>query len=166
MHLLRSYALALPARMRAYRGGQVHALKRPRSGRAWEIICQDALGSKGAVEHAVAEAVRAGRRVVVDRCNVRVADRKRILDVAMQPADAVCVHLATGEGILQQARVHTHRQHLREGSILNTHTRHTHTGCPAVACLAEESDRLLAYTLWVPYIYRKERSSGRGVFIS
>merc|ERR1712023_44163 len=37
--------------------------------------------------------------------------------------------LATGEGILQQARVHTHRQHL-----------------------AEESDRLLAYTLWVPNI--------------
>lgn len=64
-------------------------------GGGWEVVSQDELGGKGAVEEAVVNAVKAGKRLVLDRCNVRRADRARILDIAMHPKDAVVVHLTT-----------------------------------------------------------------------
>lgn len=47
------------------------------------------------MEEAVGAAVKAGKRLVIDRCNVRSEDRKRILELAMQPRGAVAVHLTT-----------------------------------------------------------------------
>ena len=72
-------------------------------GGEWEVISRDALGSTDAVESAVVNAIKAGKRVLVDRCNVRVADRKRILDIGMiEPSDAVAVHLTMAPEVCVQ----------------------------------------------------------------
>lgn len=59
------------------------------------VACQDELRSRGECESVVANAVRAGACVIVDRCNPTVADRAAWLKVAFQPASAVVVHVDT-----------------------------------------------------------------------
>jgi predicted kinase len=104
-------------------------------GGEWEVISQDALGSKGAVESAVVNAIKAGKRVLVDRCNVRVADRKRILDIGMiEPSDAVAVHLTTApEACVQRVAARTDHPTIPYGH-----------GRSAVASMAKALERRLA----------------------
>jgi len=74
----------------------------------WEVLCQDSIGGKAATEAALVGALKAGKRVVVDRCNVRAAERARLLDIAMRPRGVVAVHLATAyEVCLERAAQRT-----------------------------------------------------------
>ncbi|KAI8594083.1 hypothetical protein BDZ88DRAFT_402519 [Geranomyces variabilis] len=54
-------------------------------------ISQDDSGSKSACEAEFAAAWKAGKRIVVDRCNPTVDARAEWLDMAFKPRDALCV---------------------------------------------------------------------------
>lgn len=55
------------------------------------VISQDELGSKSACLTAMANALEAGRRMLVDRCNPYIEDRAEWLAHAFHPNDALCV---------------------------------------------------------------------------
>eukprot|EP00747_Dinoflagellata_sp_TGD_P077557 gnl/TRDRNA2_/TRDRNA2_159640_c1_seq1.p1 gnl/TRDRNA2_/TRDRNA2_159640_c1~~gnl/TRDRNA2_/TRDRNA2_159640_c1_seq1.p1 ORF type:complete len:786 (+),score=169.28 gnl/TRDRNA2_/TRDRNA2_159640_c1_seq1:70-2358(+) len=64
-----------------------------KSGNGWERICQDELGSRDSVENAIGMFAKdPQKRVLLDRCNELMADRKRFLSLAFNPQPAVCVH--------------------------------------------------------------------------
>lgn len=48
----------------------------------WVVVCQDELGTRKRCEAAVREALHAGHRVVIDRCNQSVEQRKTWIDLA------------------------------------------------------------------------------------
>jgi atypical dual specificity phosphatase len=58
----------------------------------WQVASQDELG-KDATEEAVAAAIKAGKRLVVDRCNVTASERRRLLE--MRPVRPAAVHFTT-----------------------------------------------------------------------
>ena len=61
----------------------------------WEVLSQDEMGSRGAVEDALLQLLKRGKRVIVDKCSVTRADRKTLLDLALRPAGCVCVFVDT-----------------------------------------------------------------------
>lgn len=48
------------------------------------ILCQDVLGSRLEVERAMAEALEAGKSIVIDRCNVTKLQRRPFVNLALQ----------------------------------------------------------------------------------
>ncbi len=82
------------------------------SDASWEVISSDELGGRAVVEEALGRlgslvargapvASRGGERVarprlILDRCNVTVAERRHMLDLSMvEPRDAIAVYFAT-----------------------------------------------------------------------
>jgi len=70
----------------------------------WVVVCQDTLGTRKRCEDAVKEALVSGHRVVVDRCNQSVAQRKHWVDLANEHwpfkeaeklADVTCLYFNT-----------------------------------------------------------------------
>tara|TARA_B110001452_G_scaffold106178_1_gene88003 strand:+ start:113 stop:1342 length:1230 start_codon:yes stop_codon:yes gene_type:complete len=61
----------------------------------WDHVCQDEVGSRSGVETAVGRHCKpnGGTRLLLDRCNVSVADRKAFLELALRPKGAVAVFL-------------------------------------------------------------------------
>mmetsp|Transcript_36058 Transcript_36058/g.79268 ORF Transcript_36058/g.79268 Transcript_36058/m.79268 type:complete len:427 (-) Transcript_36058:118-1398(-) len=65
----------------------------------WTVVCQDTLGGRKATEDAILTAWRAGKRLVIDRCNVQQNERREMLSLVMngaaRQAECVAVHFAT-----------------------------------------------------------------------
>jgi len=67
----------------------------------WQLLSSDAIGPRSAVEEALSNAMRPhktgksapqSRRVILDRCNVTVDERRQMLAVAFEPSNAVAVY--------------------------------------------------------------------------
>lgn len=64
-----------------------------RSGGGWVRLCQDEMEGRDALENVIGHTAKDdSTRLVIDRTNVKRADRKAFLSLAFDPEDAVCVH--------------------------------------------------------------------------
>jgi atypical dual specificity phosphatase len=52
------------------------------SNSSWVVVCQDHLGSRNRCEEVAQEALQSGHRVVIDRCNQSVEQRKNWVELA------------------------------------------------------------------------------------
>ena len=64
----------------------------------WEVLSQDEMGSRGAVEDALLQLLKRGKRVIVDKCSVTRADRKTLLDIL----DGL-FHIAKADGVVHES---------------------------------------------------------------
>jgi atypical dual specificity phosphatase len=64
-----------------------------KSGRGWVRICQDELQGRDEFENGIGRIAKdTSKCLVLDRTNVKKADRKAFLGLAFGPKDAVCIH--------------------------------------------------------------------------
>ena len=82
-----------------------------------QVLSQDDLGSRSAFISSLSTAVKSRKHVIVDKCHPTVENRREVLAIAFNPADALCVHfLYPAELCTLRADSRTAHPTIRQGS--------------------------------------------------